>query len=103
MNQPMLRPSPTSTEIRTTEPGEGEAARDSAYPKRKRVVRPGWKATIVRDETFKRLRAIQKSTTDPVIDLSYLTDACLQMALESDPEEIVKRALAGFRPMRTTL
>ena len=57
-------------------------AASSAYPQHKRRVRPGWKATIVRSESFARLRAIQKSTIDPAIDLSYLADACLQMALD---------------------
>lgn len=69
----------------------------SAYPQRKRAVRPGWKVTLVRAETFSKLRAIQKSTTDPAIDLSYLTDACLQMALEMGGEAIVQRALDSFR------
>lgn len=60
-------------------------------PKRRRV-RPGWKATLVRQDTFRRLRAIQKSTVENPIDLSYLCEACLRIALDLGAEEIVKRA-----------
>jgi len=63
----------------------------------KKTVRPGWRPTIVRAETFKRLRAIQKSMVDPPVDLSYLSEACLQIALDLGPEEIMKRALAGVK------
>jgi hypothetical protein len=79
----------------------GAADRASASPNARRRLRPGWKATIVRSESFARLRAIQKSTTDPVIDLSYLMDACLQMALDIGPEAIVRQALSGLQPRRT--
>ena len=103
MNHPILRPAPTFSEERAAEPPQGVTAiRLSAYPHAKRRVRPGWKATIVRSESFARLRAIQKSTTDPAIDLSYLTDACLQIALELGRDAIVKRALDGLRPVRTS-
>jgi hypothetical protein len=103
MNHPILRPAPTSSEERAAEPSPGVAAmRSSAYPQAKRRVRPGWKATIVRSESFARLRAIQKSTTDPAIDLSYLTDACLQIALDIGAEVIVQRALVALRPARTS-
>jgi hypothetical protein len=36
-----------------------------------------------------------------VIDLSYLADACLRMALDIGPEAIVQRALSGLQPGRT--
>jgi hypothetical protein len=36
-----------------------------------------------------------------VIDLSYLADACLQIALDIGPEAIVQRALSGLQPQRT--
>lgn len=94
MNHPILRPSPA--------PSEGDCAmtdmaqESSAYPKPKRAYRPGWQPTLVRVETFNKLRAIQKSTTDPAIDLSYLSDACLQMAMEMGGDVIVQRALAGI-------
>jgi hypothetical protein len=102
MDQPILRPAPAFPEERVADPPEGAMAiRASAYPQPKRRPRPGWKATIVRAESFARLRAIQKSTTDPVVDLSYLADACLQMALDIGPEAIVQRALSGLRPNRT--
>lgn len=70
-------------------PGEGVPGPTS--PKRRRV-RPGWKATLVRQDTFRRLRAIQKSMVENPIDLSYLCEACLQIALDLGAEEIVKRA-----------
>lgn len=102
MNQPILRPAPApvSTEGRTAKTKTAE--RPFAYPQPKRTTRPGWKATLVRIETFSKLRAIQKSTTDPAIDLSYLTDACLQIALELGGEAIVRRALDDIRSARTT-
>ena len=97
-----LRPALVPPEVLFTEPQAcGTANHASASPKSMRRIRPGWKATIVRSESFARLRAIQKSTTDPVIDLSYLVDACLQMALDVGPEAIVQRALAGLQPQRT--
>ena len=103
MNHPILRPAPTFSEERAAEPPQGVTAiRPSAFPQAKRRVRPGWKATIVRSESFARLRAIQKSTTDPSIDLSYLTDACLQIALDIGGEAIVQRALTALRPARIT-
>ena len=103
MNHPILRPAPTFSEERAAEPPHGVTAiRPSAYPHAKRRVRPGWKATIVRSESFARLRAIQKSTIDPAIDLSYLTDACLQIALDLGAEAIVQRALGALRPVRTS-
>lgn len=78
----------------------GQAKHTSASPNSKRRIRPGWKSTIVRSESFLRLRDIQKSTTDPVIDLSYLADACCQLALDIGPEVIVQRALLGMKPYR---
>ena len=33
---------------------------------------PGWRAILVRDETFLRLQSIQASTIDPHLDLRYL-------------------------------
>ena len=100
MNQPILRPSPAPSEGRTA--ATPKATRPPAYPQQQRTQRPGWKATLVRIETFSKLRAIQKSTTDPAIDLSYLTDACLQIALEIGGEAIVRRALDDIRSARTT-
>jgi len=97
-----LRPARVPPEVLFTEPqARGTAKHASASPNSMRRIRPGWKATIVRSESFARLRAIQKSTTDPVIDLSYLADACLQLALDAGPEAIVQRALSGLQPHRT--
>jgi hypothetical protein len=47
----------------------------------------------VRDATLARLADVQQSTSPPRLDLSYLTDACLSIALEAGAEAIVKRAL----------
>lgn len=80
---------------RTPEPDATVQMRvEAKSPQRKKPVRPGWQPTIVRKDSFKRLRAIQKSTTDPPLDLSYLSDACIQIALELGAEEIVRRAKA---------
>lgn len=73
----------------------------AASPQHRRKPRAGWKATIVRAESFAALRRIQKSTTDPVIDLSYLADACVALALELGVERIVQRAIASFGAHRT--
>jgi len=72
-------------------PGGEGCVPGPASPKRRRV-RPGWKATLVRQDTFRRLRAIQKSMVENPIDLSYLCEACLRIALDIGAEEIVKRA-----------
>jgi len=102
MDHPILRPASFPPAVHFADPqARGTAEHTSAFPDSRRKIRPGWKATIVRSESFARLRAIQKSTTDPVIDLSYLADACLQMALDVGPEAIVQRALSGLQPGRT--
>lgn len=59
----------------------------------RRHVRKGWKPTLVRDATLARLVDVQQSTSPPRLDLSYLTDACLSIALEAGAEAIVRRAL----------
>ena len=106
MDRPALKPirpprPSVPPEVRCADPHpRGKTHHTSASPASKRRVRPGWKATIVRSESFSRLRAIQKSTTDPVIDLSYLMEACLQMALDVGPEAIVQHALSGLQPQR---
>lgn len=99
MNQPILRPSLEVPEASTGPTAEGT----SAYPQKARRRRPGWKPTLVRANSFKQLQAIQKSTTDPAIDLSYLTDACVQMALEVGAEAIVQRVFDSFRSPRKPL
>jgi len=104
MDQPLLRPplAPVADCSAGTHSG-ARGGQSAASPKPKRRIRPGWKSTIVRTESFARLRDIQKSTSDPVIDLSYLADACLQLALELGPDAIVKRAVSSLRPTRSTL
>lgn len=103
MISPALRPSLTYSDAscEATPSGDGPPTGSSASSRpKKRRVRPGWKATLVRDESFAKLRALQKSTVDPCLDLSYLTDACLQIALEIGEEAIVARALRDLRPRR---
>jgi hypothetical protein len=75
-------------------PAAGTASPTS--PRSRRRVRVGWKPTILREETFAQLRVIQKSTTDPVLDVSYLSDACVQLALGLGQDAIVRRALADL-------
>jgi hypothetical protein len=54
---------------------------------------PGWKAILVREETFRRLQSIQKSTIDPHLDLRYLGDAAVLLALEgAHDKSIVRKA-----------
>lgn len=62
-----------------------------------RRARPGWKPTLVRKSSFQKLRAIQKSSCDRVLDLSCLSDACIALALELGVQRIVERALADLR------
>lgn len=52
---------------------------------------PGWKAILVRQETFERLQSIQASTIDPHFDLRYIGDAAVQMALERGEGEVLQR------------
>ena len=73
-----------------------KAGQPPASPQRAKPVRAGWKATLLRRETFLQLRALQKSTNDFTLDLSCLTDACVRMAREQGSEAIVQRALADL-------
>lgn len=78
------------------------SAEDSSQPtspKPTKTMRPGWKPTLLRRSTFEKLRDLQKSTTDPSLDLSYLSDACVQLALELGADAIVRRALADLDPL----
>ena len=52
---------------------------------------PGWKAILVRQETFERLQSIQTSTIDPRFDLRYIGDAAVQLALERGEGEVLRR------------
>ena len=62
---------------------------------RKRL--PGWKAILVREETFERLRSIQTSMIDPCFDLRYVGDAAVQMALDRGEGEIMQRTRAEVK------
>lgn len=101
MNQPILRPPRAARRAAETSTSTDQPA--PAYPKtRSKWIRPGWRSTLVSEETFARLKAIQTSTTDPSIDMSYLTDACVQMALENGRDEIVRRVFERFCKTRKT-
>ena len=77
-------------------PAGDERAPGPASPKPRRRVRPGWKAILVRQDTFREVRAIQKSMVDTPIDLCHLADACLRMALEGGAEKIMRRAVSDI-------
>ncbi len=65
-----------------------------ASTKERKTRLPGWRAILVRDETFVRLQSIQASTIDPHLDLRYLGDASVVLTLdELSPAHIVKRAV----------
>ncbi|NUP87361.1 MAG: hypothetical protein HUU30_16635 [Burkholderiaceae bacterium] len=52
----------------------------------------------MREETFRRLQGIQKSFRDPHLDLRYLGDAAVLMALDSEHDNaIVRRACAELQ------
>ena len=99
MDRSSLRPlaNPIRADMEPAAAEGTEGTRPPASPKPRRL-RPGWRPVIVRAETFDRLRALQKSTRDPAVDLSYLCDACVQLALERGVEAIVMRALADLQP-----
>ena len=70
----------------------------SASAKERKTRLPGWKAILVRDETFLRLQRIQASTVDPHLDLRYLGDASVLLTLdEASPAHIVKRAVEEMK------
>jgi len=80
-----------------TSPASPQAKADASRPTspQQRRHRPGWAPTLLRRTTLHQLRAIQKST-DPRLDLSYLSDACVRLALELGPEAVVRRAVADL-------
>ena len=49
-----------------------------AFVKERKTRLPGWRAILVREETFLRLQSIQASTIDPHLDLRYLGDASMR-------------------------
>ncbi len=60
---------------------------------RDRTPLPGWKAILVREETFRRLQGLQRACVDPYLDLRYLGDAAVLLALEGEQDRaIVRRA-----------
>ena len=99
MDRPVLMPPLASVGDPVDGVSQGTPPKGSPASPSKRRIRPGWKAVIVRTESFTPLREIQKSTADPVLDLSYLMDACVQLALQMGADAIVQRALADLRPV----
>ena len=96
----MLSVLSVSGAVATSWPGCGaSSAQGPTSPQRKRNLRDGWKSTLLRRETFQQLRSLQKSTVDPRLDLSYLTDACVRLALDLGAEHIVRRAIADLKPV----
>ena len=72
------------------------ASRASTKERKTRL--PGWRAILVRDETFLRMKSIQASTVDPHLDLRYLGDASVLLTLdEASPAHIVKRAVEEMK------
>gem|GEM_PF-2303330 len=55
---------------------------------------PDFKPTLIRKENMAALRKLQKSTPKPHLDLKYICDACVQIALEVASDEVVQRAYA---------
>lgn len=71
---------------------------DSPASVHERTPLPGWKAILIREETFRRLQSIQKSTIDPHLDLRYLGDAAVLLALDDGHDNsIVRRACDELR------
>ena len=69
-----------------------------ASMKERKTRLPGWRAILVRDETFVRLQSIQASTIDPHLDLRYLGDASVLLTLDgASPAHIVKRAVEEMK------
>lgn len=66
----------------------------TAFARERKTRLPGWRAILVREETFARLQSIQASTVDPHLDLRYIGDASVLLTLdEASPAHIVKRAV----------
>ncbi len=66
-------------------------SRTSLASERGRKTLPGWKAILVRQETFERLQSIQTSTIDPRFDLRYIGDAAVLLALDRGEGEVLQR------------
>lgn len=81
-----------------TPPASVASGRPTSPGDRKGKVRkPGWKPVLVRQSTFKALQELQKATTDPKLDLSYLADAVVRLGLEKSREEVVVAAIRGIQ------
>ena len=79
-------------------PASPASTASTASTKERRTRLPGWRAILVRDETFLRLQSIQASTIDPHLDLRYIGDATVLLTLdETAPAHIVKRAVEDMK------
>jgi len=59
---------------------------------------PGWKAILVREDTFRLLQAIQLASHDAYLDLRYVGDAAVLVGLDAaEPADIVRRACDEMR------
>ena len=66
----------------------------TASTKERKTRLPGWRAILVREETFLRLQSIQASTIDPHLDLRYIGDASVVLTLDELPAaHVVKKAV----------
>lgn len=74
--------------------GAGAAA--EPLPKQRRSDKdwrdPGFVPTLVRKETMRKLRKLQKNTPSPHLNLKWLSEACILIALENGSDEVVNRA-----------
>lgn len=65
---------------------------------KKRTQLPGWKAILVREDTFKKLQNIQRGTIDPFLDLRYIGDAAVSIALDANGDDaVVMRARTDLK------
>ncbi len=55
---------------------------------------PNFTPILVRKENMAALRKLQKSTPKPHLNLKYICDACVQIALEVASDEVIQRAYA---------
>ena len=79
-------------------PASPASPASTASAKERKTRLPGWKAILVREETFVRLQSIQASTIDPHLDLRYIGDASVLLTLdEALPAHIVKRAVEEMK------
>ncbi len=57
-----------------------DSQRSAPFARPARTPLPGWKAILIREETFAQLQAVQRANVDPYLDLRYLGDAAVSLA-----------------------